>query len=160
MFMDIKYLKGEQEFRYKHMKIKGNAIKNNFYALGLVWGVCKEKLLMHFFINFMQVILDFVNGIFFLRTIIIIIEKGNSYEQYIFFVTFILILNTIRALLNAHYYYYSMDILNNKMISELNKKIFSKAEEVDISCYENKDFYEDYYWAIQNVEKNINSIIN
>ena len=106
MFMDIKYLKGEQEFRYKHMKIKGNAIKNNFYALGLVWGVCKEKLLMHFFINFMQVILDFVNGIFFLRTIIIIIEKGNSYEQYIFFVTFILILNTIRALLNAHYYYY------------------------------------------------------
>lgn len=48
MFMDIKYLKGEQEFRYKHMKIKGNAIKNNFYALGLVWGVCKEKLLMHF----------------------------------------------------------------------------------------------------------------
>ncbi len=30
MLMYIKYLKGEQEFRYKHMKIKGNAIKNNF----------------------------------------------------------------------------------------------------------------------------------
>ena len=37
----------------------------------------------------------------------------------------------------------------------MNKEIFKKIIKVDAKDYEDKQFYDDYYWAIQNVEKNM-----
>ena len=111
-------------------------------------------------INFMQVLLDFVNGIYFLKTIMQIIEGGHSYNEYLFFISTVLFLNTIRAAANAYYYYYLCDILDNRLIYHINQMIFKKAINVELQCYEDKQFYDDYHWAVENVERNISKLIN
>lgn len=137
-----------------------NTLHNNLTALKMIWNISKEQILFHYGVNFMQVILDFINGIYFLRTVIAIIEGGHTYNEYIIFISAILLLNTLRGLINAFYYFNRADLLKSRLTFGLNNIIFDKVTKIELECYENKNFYDNYHWAISNVENTILQILN
>lgn len=137
-----------------------NVAAINLRAIKYAWVLCRKKVIAHNLINLMQAFLDFFNSIYFLGTIMHLIENHQGYISYVEFVSIMLLLNTIRAGVNAYYYYFLSDRYDNELISNSNINIFHKTMVTEFSAYENKSFYDNYYWAAENSDVYLKKIIN
>lgn len=122
------------------MKQLRQMVQDIAYILSLVWGISKIKVLLGIGIALMQAMLDFTNEIYFLRITVQIIEEGGTFNKLFKFVLLVLLFNTIRGLLNAWFYYYYNELLNEKVETGFTTLLFKKAMEIDYAKYEQTEF--------------------
>ncbi|MBP5661313.1 MAG: ABC transporter ATP-binding protein, partial [Lachnospiraceae bacterium] len=123
---------------------KKNAFKNNIYALKLVWNMSKPLVVINGVASFLDYFEWLFFSAFFLRFVIDGLEKGKSFRELL---TFIIITVSVEAL-----FWLFHSIKNRKVIpicktkinKELFKKLFKKASNVELECFENSEFYDKY----------------
>lgn len=130
-----------------HEPVKVPVLKNTIYALKLVWEADK-KLILCDLINQIanQVLSLYVQNILFLKVLLTIIDEKATFKEYatslaLFFLVYASV-NLISAWANR-----TRLISTKVVLKKLNNKIFQKASELDISCYENPEFYDKYQRA-------------
>lgn len=89
-----------------------------------------------------------VNGIYIAKVVLDAIEKDKSFVSLIPFLIGILLLNVLIALVqglyDGSYYPRKKEYLYGKIHEEL----FQKAREMELACYDNPEFYNDFVWAM------------
>ena len=132
-----------------HEDIKVPVFKNVVYAVKIIHKA--DKLMIPSVVISRvsgEIFSHFIRGILFLKMLLGIIENEGSFEYYLK----ILLLFIASALINEVIIIASDYIQNvslKRVIKGLNNLIFKKAGEVDISCYEDPDFYDSYQRATQ-----------
>lgn len=134
--------------------------ENNIYAVRLVFSISKSRVIhsfiRRFFGNFEWV---FFSG-FFLRYIVGELEKGKEFAS-IF--TFILACGGLFFLINV-YDSYAENIVfpleGTKVYGGIYEKIYRKAKNVELRCYEDSDFYNRYTMAADHAEEKVLAIID
>ena len=132
-----------------HEDIKVPVFKNVVYAVKIIHKA--DKLMIPSVVISRvsgEIFSHFIRGILFLKMLLGIIENEGSFEYYLK----ILFLFIASALINEVIIIASDYIQNvslKRVIKGLNNLIFKKAGEVDISCYEDPDFYDSYQRATQ-----------
>ena len=129
-----------------HEQDKVPVIKNIFYAIKLVWQVDK-RLFLGYALNLTaeRVFSLFLQNIFFLKVLLTSLE-GGSLEKYI---ENLVVFLAVSVLLKIFEWYgiYIKQAATKNVLKKLNNKIFEKATELDVSCYENPEFYDKYQRA-------------
>lgn len=128
---------------------------NNWYALKTIWLISKKRVLH-------TIIYEIVGygewvffSIFFLRYIINAIEQRKPFEAILVFIGICCFIFSILALYNSYHDSFLIPYTDNEIYGKLHQKIYQKASNVELHCYEDPDFYNRYTMTLSNAVKNI-----
>lgn len=130
-------------------KEKFETLKNVFYAIRILkecapWYITARILSMFGYWFFT----GFVQEIWFLKSILQIIENGEGFEKFAITVIMFAIAGAIgKALHNG--FDYILGMKTKIFYKNLNKRIFDKAVVVDMACFENPEFFNKYKRATE-----------
>lgn len=130
-----------------HEQVKVPVFKNAMYALKLVWQADKRLLIGYFVTEISNKVLSlYVQNILFLKVLLSIIDGNANFKEY--FVSLLLFLGIYAAVnLISAYASRTRLVATKVVLKKLNNKIFEKATQLDVSCYENPEFYDKYQRA-------------
>lgn len=133
----------------KQYKEKIPVLKNVIFALKLIWEVDKKMLIGIFGAEIANNVLSmYVQNILFLKVLLSIIDGNADFKTY--FVSLLLFFGTYLAVNVVSTFANRTKLISTKVVlKKLNNKIFSKAIALDVSCYENPEFYDKYTRATQ-----------
>lgn len=134
-------------------------LQNDWYALKLGFSVSKSLVINAFFMRlagyFEWVFFDAI----FLREIVGALDEGKSFNE-IF--AFIAICGALFFLINLYTNYADNVILplqTTRLYGGIYRKLYAKARNVELKCYEDADFYNRYTMAMDGADTKVSAII-
>ncbi len=133
----------------KQNKEKIPVLKNVIFALKLIWEADKKMLIGIFAAEIANNVLSmYVQNILFLKVLLSIIDGNADFKTY--FVSLLLFFGIYLAVNVVSTFANRTKLISTKVVlKKLNNKIFGKAIGLDVSCYENPEFYDRYTRATQ-----------
>jgi len=128
----------------KNLKV----IKDNVYILGLIHKASPWRIPLYFLSIFLSVGTNFLFNVYLLRIVINGMQNNTPFSEIL---TYILIVGCI---LIAYYifsnYYNEVYVpkANKAVYRNIQKMVFDKAAKVDLACYEDPFFYDEYMKAV------------
>lgn len=134
-------------------------LQNDWYALKLGFSISRSLVINAFFMRlagyFEWVFFDAI----FLREIVGALDEGKSFNE-IF--AFIAICGALFFLINLYTNYADNVILplqTTRLYGGIYRKLYAKARNVELKCYEDSDFYNRYTMAMDGADTKVSAII-
>lgn len=130
-----------------HEPVKVPVLKNVIFALKLVWEADKRLLIGYLIEEISNNVLSmYVQNILFLKVLLSIIDGDADFKTYF---TYLLLFFGIYFTVNVISAYATRQrlVATKVVLKNVNNKIFKKATSLDVSCYENPEFYDKYQRA-------------
>jgi len=145
------------------MKKKESKIRifaNNAYAVKTVWKISKSRVI-HTAIGSILGYAEWIfMSIFFLRYVIGAIENQAPFREIMIFIgicfAVFLLISMYESYLNAVIYPYT----DNKIYRKLYRRLYAKARNVELRCFEDADFYNRYTMALDGSAQKMTSSVN
>lgn len=133
----------------KVKKEKFETLKNVFFAVKILHECAPGHVLSRIVTMFgFWFFTGFVQEIWFLKSILEIIENGGSFQKFIGVVVIFALAGLFGKALHLGFDYI-IGVKFKVFYKNLNKKIFDKAVSVDMACFENPEFYDKYKRATE-----------
>lgn len=136
-----------------------NTIKNDWYALKLGASISKGLVVNTFFMRlagyFEWVFFDAI----FLREIVGALDENRGFDE-IF--AFIAVCGLLFCLINLYTNYAENVVLplqTTRLYGGIYRKLYAKARNVELKCYEDSEFYNRYTMAMDGAEAKVSTII-
>ncbi|MHC1694100.1 MAG: hypothetical protein AB9835_02240 [Eubacteriales bacterium] len=129
------------------MKSREAVLKNNIYILLLIHKASPGRIPLYFLTIFLEVATKFLFNVFLLRLVLNSMQTGGNFSEIVFYIIAVGIVLIIYYLLNNFYTELFVPVSDRLIYSSIQKRIFNKAEQADLSCYENTQFYDTYIKA-------------
>ena len=134
-------------------------MKNSWFAMKLVAAIC-PGLIAHTVIMWLigQSEWVFFDGVF-MKVIVNDLSEGREFKSIL---SFILICGVIFCILSIYTGYVDnvvYPLKTNRLYGGIYKKLYDKAKNVELSCYEDPDFYNRYTMAMDGAELKITAVI-
>lgn len=135
------------------------SMKNSWFAMKLVATIC-PSFIVHTVIMWLigQSEWVFFDGVF-MKVIVNDLSEGREFKSIL---SFILICGAIFCILAIYTGYVDnvvFPLKTNRLYGGIYKKLYAKAKNVELSCYEDPDFYNRYTMAIDGAEQKITAVI-
>ena len=149
----------ENENKKKEKLSFAATMKNSWFALKLAAEIC-PSFIVHTFIMWLigQSEWVFFDGVF-MKVIVNALSEGREFSSIL---RFILICGAIFCVLAVYTMYVDnvvYPLKTNRLYGGIYKKLYAKAKNVELSCYEDPDFYNRYTMAMDGAEQKIASVI-
>ncbi len=135
-------------------------LRNNWYAVKLGFGISKSRVIHALIFNGMGYFeWVFFSG-FFLRHIVNALDSGQEFKSIL---GFILVCGGVFFALNLYYSYVEnviYPLTDTKIYHGVYRKLYEKARNVELRCYEDSDFYNRYTMAADHAEEKVAKIID
>ena len=128
-------------------------IKNNLWLAKWVWKSSKAMTWMIFFNSIINPIRNFVIEVMFVRLIYNTIANNGFFRDVLPFIMAVLIFYVFNTLIEAFFYGYISKSGEIRLHSGISRMIMEKATKVTLSAYDDKSYYDDYTFALQNAEQ-------
>lgn len=130
-----------------HEETKVPIFRNAIWAFRLIWKadwrLPVSSLLEEFCDSFLGI---FIKNILFLKTLLTIIDSHGDFSQYFRCLLWFLIVSGLLQLGRWYGSYVNRSSVK-LVLQRLNNKLFQKACTLDVSCYEDPEFYDKYQRA-------------
>jgi len=134
-------VKKEKKEKKRKVPFK-RSVANNFYALRLIFDVSKIYLGAFILVSVTNGILWFLTDTYLLRRIVDGVSAGEDIESIFSYVIVLGIICIVLYLCVDWFYHVINPPIHRKIGAYVDKKIFKKSAEVELSCYENPEFYD------------------
>lgn len=134
-------------------------IKNVCFALKFVWKRSKASILVLFVPAMSNLLISMTNVIGF-KNIIQAVERKASIHEVGFFIAIFLLLNILSDFLYSIYHNRLLPKYNIILSRELNVLLMKKASSLDIKCFDDSDFYNQYTRALGEANSRIIAVLN
>ncbi len=140
--------------RIKKEKQKAYVLKNTAFMLGCAFRCAPFSLFIIYFAYIAEnVYYSVVINVMFLETALSIVEGNGSFGEFVLWMSIIVVGKLLVDLLGYIDFYTVRTKFEIKCESYINSLIFKKAQEVELGCYEDPDFFDKYNRATWVVEK-------
>ncbi|MBR1811289.1 MAG: ABC transporter ATP-binding protein [Clostridia bacterium] len=130
-----------------HEDVKVPVVKNVVYAAKLIWKADKWLPLGYVIALASEKFFSlFIQNILFLKTLLTVIDSNGDFHAYARYLFLFLVVSVALKALKWYGYYLSHDA-TKKVLQRLNNQLFEKAYTLDIGCYEDPKFYDNYQRA-------------
>ena len=131
------------------------AVKNNLYALSLLWKIC-PRLVVH---KAIVTLLDYGEWLFysafFMRYVINALQEGKPFATMMLFIGITVAFVASKTLYVSYLDGKVVPIAQAEVNKKLYQKLFQKSRNVELECFENADFYDKYTLAMKNADTNL-----
>ena len=133
---------------------------NNYYALKTVWSISKSRVI-HTAINSVVGYAEWIfMSIFFLRYVIGAIENEAPFEQIMLFIGICFAVFLLLAMYQSYITAVVNPFTDNKIYRILYRKLYGKARNVELRCFEDADFYNRYTMALDGSAQKMTTSVN
>lgn len=137
----------------------GQTVKNAWYALALATSISKSIVIHSFFlwlVGYFEWV--FFDGIF-MRVIVDSLDQGRGFRPIFFFILGSGVLFGSCAIYTNYVENVVYPLQTNRLFGGIYKKMYAKAKNVELRCYEDADFYNRYTMAMDGAEEKVTAII-
>ncbi len=128
-------------------KVKVPVVKNLIWAAKTIYQADKKFLIAGILCEIAtDLFRHFIQGVLFLKVLLSVIEGGRSFDYYVKCLFLFLAVGVFTEIVSAWGDYVN-NVSQKKIFKALNNKICEKAYSVDVSCYEDPEFYNKYQRA-------------
>jgi len=135
-------------------------LKNNLFMLHIIWLAAPRRIIWELLWGFASCALDVCYNLFFLRFIIVCMEKKLDFPYIAAFIGIFFVVNVIVSWIRTHLTQEVIPQTNVLIQSKLMDMIYQQALKVDLSCYENPEFYDTYTQANEEVATRTSEILD
>jgi ATP-binding cassette subfamily B protein len=137
-----------------------NVLRNNIYAFKTVWQISVKRVI--------NIILNSAGGyaewlffsIYFMKYIIGAIEDQAPFNTIFMFILLCLLIFGVLALYNSWYESALIPLTDNKIYRSLYRKIYAKARNVELRCFEDAAFYDKYTMALDGAAEKMTASVS
>lgn len=144
----------------KQNKNKTRAFKNSIYSIGLMWDIYKPTLFHGFISTSIGYIGWVFYSVFFIRYIVRSIESAEDFNTILTYIlisaAFFMITSFYQAYLSGSFYYISF----TRIYQNLYSRLYKKARNVELRCFEDTSFYNKYTLAVDNAHEKLYTLVN
>lgn len=137
----------------------GRVVSNNLYMLRLTFQCCPSRVIGEFLMQLSGHAENIYWSIIFQETVVRFIEEGESFSKVVPFlvgsVLFILLLHVYRD----YFWNITQPIGNHKVYEKMHLRMFEKATDVELECYENPEFYDKYMKAVMQIKSRAHAVV-
>jgi len=138
----------------------GHIIKNNWFLFKIAVKVTPALILLPVLRSIIFSIFSFLTGAYMLRYVINGFQDGKPFSEMIVPVICVCGAYFLCSLLSSAYDAFLEPVQQLKLSEHLKKMIFAKNESVELGCYEDKEFYDKYVKAANNIENRLWDVVN
>lgn len=131
---------------------------NIIYVLGILRQYTPEYLFFIIFEGIMQGIMHAVTSVIFVKVLFDQLESGVSYKNILYTIGIMALFYIVMQLYHVWYWDYYNPILRKRLQKRLQTKLYEKAASLDLHCYDNSKFYDDFVWATQEADERVLAI--
>lgn len=142
----------------KREKTRSEIFKNNIYAVKLAFSLSKSRVIHSFIRQIINQLLWVFYSAYFVRFVINVIENELPLNKIILSVS---IIGGISLLLQIYMYYCDnviFPVQNVRLYHGIYKKIYKKSENVELKCYEDSKFYDEFSIALDGIGTKLSDI--
>ena len=142
------------------MKNKTRAFRNNFYAMKLMWKICPSQVIHRAVTQILGYFEWLFYSAFFMRYVINALETEQEFSA---IMTFLAITVTVFASISIYNSYFEGKVLPITQVivnKGLNKLLFKKSRKVELSCFEDSEFYNKYTLAMEQADQRLMNTID
>lgn len=129
-------------------KKRENVLKNNLYILKLMHKASPARIPLRFIAILLSVGANFLFDVFLLRLVINGVQTGRPFSEIVGYIIAVGAILIAYYILNNYYEEIFLPVSKKKIYKSIQREVFKKAEQVDLSCYENPEFYDKYMRAV------------
>lgn len=133
---------------------------NNFYALKTVWQISKSRVIHTAMASIVGYVEWIFMSIFFLRYVIGAIENEAPVEEIFFFIGLCFVVFLLLAMYDSYLKAVIYPYTDNKIYRNLYRKLYAKARNVELRCFEDADFYNHYTMALDGSAQKMTNSVN
>ncbi|MDE5819468.1 MAG: ABC transporter ATP-binding protein/permease [Lachnospiraceae bacterium] len=132
----------------KNKKSKARVFANNAYAVKTVWDISKKRVIhtaVYAIVGYVEWIFM---SIFFLRYVINAIETEAPFQAILGFIGICFVVFSLFAMYESYLNSVVIPYTDNQIYRSLYRKLYAKARNVELRCFEDADFYNKYTTAL------------
>ena len=133
---------------------------NNAYAVKTVWQISKSRVIHTAIGSIIGYVEWIFMSIFFLRYVIGAIENEAPVENILFFVGICFVVFLLLAMCDSYSKAVIYPYTDNKIYRTLYRKLYAKARNVELRCFEDADFYNRYTMALDGSAQKMTTSVN
>lgn len=134
-------------YRAWNEKEKASIVKNTIFAMKLIWKIDKGLPIGYLMAIVSEKIFSlFIQNVLFLKILLSAIDGNKDLSLYVKYLTMFFAVSAFSKITKWFGYYWSHSA-TKRVLQGLNNLVFEKASSLDISCYEDPDFYDNYQRA-------------
>ncbi len=133
---------------------------NNAYAVKTVWQISKSRVIHTAIGSIIGYVEWIFMSIFFLRYVIGAIENEAPVENILFFVGICFVVFLLLAMYDSYSKAAIYPYTDNKIYRTLYRKLYAKARNVELRCFEDADFYNRYTMALDGSAQKMTTSVN
>lgn len=150
----------KQEKKEKKKKKLGNVIENNWYAIKLGYGISKKRIINALVMKFLFYFKWVFFSVFFIRHIVDALDKQ---QEPIYIFVFVFVSGILFFIVNMYGIYMenvTFPLEGTKLYYRIYRKLYDKARNVELRCYEDPEFYNRYTMAIDDAGEKVTVIFD
>ena len=136
----------------KKTKTKVHAVRNNIYALRLVWKMCPRRVVHMALARLLYYFGWLFYSAFFMRYVINALQTGETFRAIMIFIGITIAVFASMALYNSFIQGSVKPTTDAEINKKLYQRLFKKSRNVELECFENSDFYDKYTLAMKNAD--------
>ena len=132
----------------KNKKSRARVFANNAYAVKTVWGISKKRVIhtaVYAIVGYVEWIFM---SIFFLRYVINAIETEAPFQTILGFIGICFVVFSLFAMYESYLNAVVIPYTDNQIYRSLYRRLYAKARNVELRCFEDADFYNKYTTAL------------
>lgn len=135
------------------------SIKNNIFAIKLAWGISRSNVAHRLALS----VLEYFEWVFystiFMRYIINAFERKMSFQSILVFILLCGATFTLVGLYRSYVNNVCFPLNDTRTYEGLSLKLYNKARNVELGCFEDSEFYNRYTMAIDGAGDRITSVV-
>ncbi|MDR2531875.1 MAG: ABC transporter ATP-binding protein/permease [Oscillospiraceae bacterium] len=124
------------------------AAANNLYAIKLLWSVSRRRVIHMALTSFLGYMTWMFYSVFFMRYIASATQNETPFSTIFTYIVIVCLVTLIIGLYNEYANNVVFPLDDVTVYSKLYGEIYRKAENVELSCYEDSSFYDKYTMAV------------
>lgn len=134
-------------------------VKNNFYALGFVWSMSKSYVIHAFFSNAIGYFIWVFYSAYFIRYIIQAVTGGGTVTTVYFYIGMVSMLMCVLILYDRYVDRVVRPLKEVELYQRMYSVFYHKAENVELECFEDTEFYNRYTMAVDQACEKMTKIV-
>lgn len=135
-------------------------VKNNIYVLKLIYSICKQRVIHSATSRFLYYFEWIFYSAFFIRFVINSAANGESFERILFFLGVTILVFGSLSFYNSYLQSGIKPLTDITIYKKLYRKLYKKATNVELECFENSEFYNRYTMAIESANDKVIATID
>ena len=153
-------MKNKKVYETKKQRKASPVIKNQIFLWKLCFKTCPAYMIYHLYDAFRYQGVIFLEHVLGIRYVLRCAEFNEPFSKALFYIGVILLLNIIQIIPDGFFIYGWQFKCKPKLYRALKEQLFQKASEIDLFCYDDPAYYNDFVLGVSESEQTIDRFLN